>query len=205
MPFRRSFRVSLTVLLSLLSAGAVMAQALPSEPKERSLTFSTESSTIDFELDAVLHKVHGNATLKSGTIQWDSAARSCGGAIVIDATSLDTGNKKRDRDMHSKVLESEIYPTIEFACESFTGTVDSNGDPTGDLSARGTFSIHGEGHDVTVPMQFQRNDGTVTLTGSFEIPYVEWGMKDPSKAFLRVGKTVSISIALIAEEDPVRN
>ncbi|MFQ5349388.1 MAG: hypothetical protein ACE5EG_02970, partial [Thermoanaerobaculia bacterium] len=37
----------------------------------------------------------------------------------------------------------------------------------------------------------------VTATASLEVPYVAWGMKNPSKRLLRVSKEVAVEIAAV--------
>lgn len=61
------------------------------------------------------------------------------------------------------------------------GTLNDSGDST--LQVRGTFTLIGKPHDITVPMTVHVDGNQYTAKGSFTIPYVEWGMKNPS--FLR--------------------
>jgi hypothetical protein len=54
--------------------------------------------------------------------------------------------------------------------------------------------IHGADHPLTLALPLQISGSNVKATTSFEVPYVEWGMKDPSVFMLRVKKSVRIEI-----------
>jgi hypothetical protein len=62
------------------------------------------------------------------------------------------------------------------------------------VKLHGTFRIHGGAHEITVPVKVTANGGTLDTEIKFEVPFVDWGMKDPSTLFLRVNKSVVIEI-----------
>jgi hypothetical protein len=59
----------------------------------------------------------------------------------------------------------------------------------------GLFRIHGAAHEITIPVQVQMRNGKASATTSFTIPYVMWGIKNPSTTFLHVGDKVEIEAA----------
>jgi hypothetical protein len=59
-------------------------------------------------------------------------------------------------------------------------------------------SIHGADHEIAVPLQVEISGGQYTASGSFLVPYVKWGMKNPSKTLLRVSENVEITIRGVA-------
>jgi YceI-like domain len=60
------------------------------------------------------------------------------------------------------------------------------------VQVTGLFGIHGAEHEITVPVQLDFEPQRWTASTHFPVPYVKWGMKNPSMLFLRVGDTVSI-------------
>ncbi len=57
----------------------------------------------------------------------------------------------------------------------------------------GRVEIHGGSHPVTVTVKGQRTaPGRGLVEGDFEIPFVEWGLPDPSIFLLRVDKVISV-------------
>jgi len=47
-----------------------------------------------------------------------------------------------------------------------------------------------------VPMQIHIQDATCTAKTHFIVPYVKWGLKDPSVFILKVAKEVEIDLTL---------
>ena len=62
------------------------------------------------------------------------------------------------------------------------------------IQVTGSFLIHGQAHEITIPMQIQMSQGKITATGKFIVPYVQWGMKNPSNFILKVNDKVEIDV-----------
>jgi polyisoprenoid-binding protein YceI len=179
-------RLITTIFLSF-SATLALGQA-----QEATLNFVPAQTTINFTLGDVLHTVHGSFNLKSGQIRFIPANNSISGEIVVDATSGNSGSGARDRKMHKDILESARYPEVTFLANRVEGDILTVGTST--VQVHGLFGIHGAEHEVTVPAQIEFAPNHWSLTANFTVPYVTWGMKDPSTFILRVEKTVTIDL-----------
>jgi polyisoprenoid-binding protein YceI len=156
------------------------------------LTLDPSATEIAFTLDATGHEVHGSFRLREGQVCFDPASGAASGTIDVDVPGAVTGNKRRDKTMHSKVLDSAAFPLFRFEPERFDGRI-----PDGEESeilVHGTMTVRGESHAMTLPMTLSLDGSHLSLKASFTIPYVEWGMKDPSFLFLRVAKVVAVEV-----------
>ncbi|MDX6462645.1 MAG: hypothetical protein QOE55_6342 [Acidobacteriaceae bacterium] len=141
-----------------------------------------------------LHSVHGTFKLKSGEFLFNPKTGLAEGEILVDATTGESGNATRDKRMQGEVLESNRYPAIFYHPTEIKGPF-KVGEGTQDLIGEGTFNIHGADHPLELPLKVQISADTVTATSRFTVPYVDWGMKNPSKFLLRVGKQVEIEVS----------
>ena len=151
-----------------------------------------DTTKINWTLGDVLHTVHGTFQLKCGDIHFDPDTGKATGAVVINAASGESGNGSRDSRMHKNVLESAKYSEVSFAPDRVEGRVNLSG--KSNVQLHGTMKIHGTAHEITVPAELVIQDGQVSANIKFEVPYVAWGMKDPSTFLLKVSKSVAIEI-----------
>jgi polyisoprenoid-binding protein YceI len=179
----------LTPALTAAFAFCAVAAA-PALGQEIVLELDPARTTVEFKLDATLHTVHGAFKLKRGAIRFDPATKKIAGEVVVDATTGDSGNEGRDHKMHQNVLESQRYPEIVFTPDRVEGTVAPQ--VASQVQVHGSFRIHGATQDITLPVRIQMTDGQATATTHFTIPYVKWGLKNPSTLFLHVGDKVEI-------------
>lgn len=167
---------------SAVHAGVVQAELNPS------------NCAVHFTLGAFLHTVQGTFNVNSGTIRFDPSSDHLTGQISVDVKSGQTGNGTRDRQMHENVLESNRYPEAVFTLDHVRGRLALDGESH--VEVRGKLRIHGADHQLTVPATINVRHDIVTATADFTVPYVAWGMKDPSNLLLRVDKTVSVHVEL---------
>ncbi|HYM06269.1 MAG TPA: YceI family protein [Terriglobales bacterium] len=144
----------------------------------------------DFTLSDPLHTVHGSFQGKRAEIHFDPASGKISGEIVFDATTGKSGSTDRDKKMHKDVLESARFPEISFRPDRVDGKVAATGAST--VQVHGMFGIHGAEHEVTIPVTVKLEADHWEATAKFPVPYVKWGMKNPSILFLRVGSSVDI-------------
>lgn len=152
------------------------------------------SSEVHFTLGASDGTVKGTFHVTSGEFTLDPATGAMTGTITVGAATGDSGNKKRDKNMTDKQLRAQTYPAVTFAPARFSGQVKDSGDSTGQVE--GNFTLIGQPHPITVPMTVHMEGDRFTATGSFVIPYVSWGVKDPSWFVMKVEKEVKIDLKL---------
>jgi len=180
--------VSRRALLVLLAAFI----ALPAWAEQRVLVLDPAASKVSFTLSATGHQVEGNVAVKSGRVSFDPVTGAASGEIILDLKSAQTGSDGRDKDMHEKVLETGKYPVAVFRAEKVRGTLAPSG--PSDLTLDGTLSFHGSDHKMSLPAKVDVQNGRVKADTKLQIPYVAWGLHDPSVFVLRVGKVVDVKV-----------
>lgn len=185
----RGLSCSMSVVAVLLLFPSLAARA---QSQELRLQFSPSTTSITFTLGDILHTVHGSFNLKSGDLKYDPETATVHGSLVVDATSGQSRNHMRDRRMHHEILESDRYPEIAFRPDRVEGKVTNTG--TSSVQVHGIFSIHGADHELTVPVRVQVFADHWIADTHFTVPYVKWGIKNPSTFLLRVSESVEIDV-----------
>ena len=174
-------------LLLATTAGSAAAEELR-------LEISAAESSISYTLPGNVHTVHGQFRLSEANLVFDPERRTIEGRIVADATSGTAENPKVVQRMHRAILESDSYPEISFRPVSYAGEFDAEG--TSRLEVVGFFGLHGAEHSIAIPLEAEIDGERLTVRSSFEIPYVEWGLKAPSRFVFRSAPEVELVLEL---------
>ena len=132
---------------------------------------------------------HGTFKLARGTIRIDPATGQAEGSVVVFAISGDSGSHMRDGEMKDSILEVERYPEIIFTPQQAEGQSASRGEFPATI--RGILTLHGSPHEITLSMM---SGDRFTATTRFAVPYVAWGMKNPSILIFRCAYTVYVDV-----------
>ncbi len=184
----------LPFLLICLYSHSMAAENPPFAGGPVNIELNSSKCTVHFTLGALLHTVHGTFRVKGGTVRFDPASGRAGGQIVVEVKSGETGDSARDQQMHDAVLESKRFPDAVFSPDQVKGSVASSGDSR--VEVHGIMRVHGGEHEMTMPATVKVENNILTAVAKFEVPYVAWGMKDPSNFMLRVDKTVNVEVEL---------
>jgi polyisoprenoid-binding protein YceI len=174
----------------LLWAGLAGAQTT-------TLRIDPGQSELSFTLGGTLHTVHGTFPVSDGEVKFDRKTSAVSGEIRVRAGSGKSGNDTRDKRMSKDVLEADQFATVSFKPQQMSGTFAESGDST--VGVSGIFTVHGSSHPLTVPVAVHMEGGRCVAKTHFVVPYVQWGMKDPSTFVLRVAKEVSIDLTLVGK------
>jgi polyisoprenoid-binding protein YceI len=167
--------------------------AIPAQARIGILELDPSKTLVQFKLAGSLHTMHGDFKLARGTIKADSATGKAEGLIVVDAASGESGDWIRDARMKDSILETKSYPEITFAPQQVSGDLDRAGAFKAKLE--GLLTLHGIQHTIRMDANGTLAGDSLVAVAHFSIPYVEWGLKDPSMLFLTVAKTVDVDIA----------
>ncbi|HEY9158195.1 YceI family protein [Candidatus Binatus sp.] len=172
---------------------AFVHQAAAAQLRSGTLELDPSKTLIEFHLPGALHTTHGTFKLEHGIIKADPATGEAGGSIIVDAKSGDSGLSSRDNRMKDSVLEVQKYPQITFAPGHVTGQLGTDGQFQAKL--QGVLTLHGAGHQIVMEVRGRLVGNSLIAKSHFSVPYVDWGLKDPSILLLTVAKQVDIDIA----------
>jgi polyisoprenoid-binding protein YceI len=190
---------ALAGLAVFLSASAAppkvhVEHATPAASSELSLVLDPAQSKVHWTVDSTLHTVHGTFAFKSGTLRLDQDTGKAAGEIIVLATSGDSDNSSRDEKMHKVVLESAKFPDVVFRPTQLEGKLATSG--ANDVKLHGVFVLHGTEHELIVPVHTEMSKGTWKGETKFDVPYIKWGLKDPSNWLLKVKPAVQVNLDL---------
>jgi len=181
------------VAIAVLSALPQHAAPRPAAPE---IVFGVDAakSKVHWTLGSTLHTVHGTFAFKNGTLRLDPATGKAAGEIAVYATSGDSGNDGRDKKMHKEVLESAQFPDIIFRPDRVEGRVAPQG--ASSVNLHGVFVLHGKEHELTVPVEAELAGDHWTGNVKFSVPFIDWGLKNPSNFLLKVDHSVGIQLEM---------
>ena len=168
--------------------------------QHQTFTVNPDASHVAFALAGSGHHVEGTFHVQGGSITFDRTVPMMSGSVVVAAGSGNSGEPSRDKKMTTEVLNANQFSEVSFAPKSYQGNIAPAGDSA--IQVAGVFTLHGTPHDITVPMQIHIEGANLTAKGQFIIPYVKWGLKDPSIFILKVAKDVGIDLTLVGTVSP---
>jgi polyisoprenoid-binding protein YceI len=190
----------LGVAIFLTAAAAPpQSQTAPAMVQGVSLEVDPAQSKVHYTVDSTLHAVHGTFALKKGSVvRFDPETGKASGEIAVYATSGDSGNSSRDERMHKEILQTDKYPDAVFRPNQIEGKIPPTGNS--DVKLRGVLSLHGGEHEIVAQVHAELIGDHWKGTASFDVPYVQWGIKDPSNWMLKVKPVVNIELDMAGQK-----
>jgi polyisoprenoid-binding protein YceI len=180
------------VIGSMARAQSATAPEVPAKSQQITIHLDAGKSKIEWVLHDTIHTVNGTFQLKGGLITFNFATGVADGELLVDVSTGASGNATRDNKMKTQVLETQKFPTAFFHQTMVTGAIRPG--TTQQLTVQGTLNIHGADHPITLKVDVKADGSMVTATTHFAIPYVAWGMRDPSIMLIHVGKQVDVTV-----------
>ena len=181
--------------LTVLALAAILAPAAIAQ--HQIFTVNSDACEVRMKLNTTHEVVNGAFHVQSGSIEFDRSTMKISGIVVVAAGSGKTGNDHRDKNMNKDVLKSDQYATVSFAPKAYNGTIAPSGDST--IQVSGVFTLLGTAHDLAVPMQIHIDGTKATAKTQFTVPYVQWGLKNPSFLIWKADNDVTIDLNLLGQ------
>jgi polyisoprenoid-binding protein YceI len=177
---------------AVLALAAILAPAALAQ--HQTFAVNPEASEITIALKTTHELVNGTFHVQSGSIEFDRSTPKMSGSVVVLAGSGNTGNGSRDKKMNKDILKVEQHATVSFEPKSYAGILAPSGDST--IRVTGVFTLLGTPHEITIPILVHLESTTAAAKAHFVVPYVLWGLKNPSFLIWKADNDVAIDLSL---------
>jgi polyisoprenoid-binding protein YceI len=177
---------------AVLAFAVILAPAALAQ--RQTFAVNPDASEVKMTLKTTHEVVYGAFHIQSGSVEFDRSTPKMSGSVAVLAGSGKTGNGSRDKKMNREILQVEQHATVSFEPKSYAGVIAPSGDST--IQVTGIFTLLGTPHEITIPMLVHLEDTTATVKAQFVVPYIQWGLKDPSFLFWKADNDVAIELFL---------
>ena len=171
--------------LSLLLAGLCMN--LLTESRAQGTLYATTSGKTSFyssapveNIDAINQKTQVTLNISSGDV-----------TVLMNMGDFDFPNELMEEHFNENYLESAKYPKA-----TFQGKLDRPLDPTkkgrSELSATGTFTVHGVSRPRTLKGTLTMQDASLLLDAAFEVALADHRIKVPKIVFVKIVQLIQV-------------
>jgi polyisoprenoid-binding protein YceI len=177
---------------ALLALAVILAPAALAQ--HQTFVVNPDASEVKMTLKTTHELVNGAFHIQSGSIEFDRSNPKMSGSVAVLAGSGKTGNDSRDKKMNKEILKVEQNAIVSFEPKSYAGAIAPSGDST--IQVTGIFTLLGTPHEITVPVLMHLDGTSATAKTHFVVPYVQWGLKNPSFFIWKADNDVAIELSL---------
>src|SRR5580700_1285798 len=180
---------------AVFAIAVILAPAAPAQ--HQTFAVNPDASEVRMTLNTTREVVNGTFHIQSGSIEFDRSTPKMSGSVIVAAGSGKTGNDSRDKKMNKDILKVDQFATVSFAPKTYNGAIAASGDST--IQVSGVFTLLGTPHDLTIPMQIHIDGSKATVKAHFVVPYVQWGLKNPSFLIWKAENDVAVDLNLVGQ------
>jgi polyisoprenoid-binding protein YceI len=177
---------------AVFALAAILAPAALAQ--HQAFAVNPDASEVKMTLKTTHELVNGTFHVQSGSIEFDRETSKMLGSVVVLAGSGKTGNDSRDNKMKRDILRVEQFATVSFEPKTYTGAIAPSGEST--VQVKGIFTLLGTPHEITIPILVHVEGTAATAKTHFVVPYVQWGLKNPSFLVWKADNDVAIDLFL---------
>jgi polyisoprenoid-binding protein YceI len=182
--------------MKILAAVVLVGMLVPVAVAQReTFTVNADASQVKITLKTNHEVVYGSFHVQGGSIDFDRSVPKMAGSVVVLSGSGKTGSDLRDKRMNKEILKVERYATVAFEPKTYAGVIAATGDST--IQVSGVFTLLGTPHEITIPMLVHVDGANATVKAQFVVPYVQWGLKNPSLFIWKAENDVAVDLNLV--------
>ncbi len=201
-------------LLPLISQRSSAATPEAGRAGLLTLAIDPARSTLGFTISRRGETIEGRVHAFSGEVIVDPGHPGPGASVIlrVEAASLETGNRIRDRKMRNSHLEVDRFPAILFRSSSVEVSREAAGDPEaagaepGPLSPgqrrrallKGVLSLHGVDREILFPAAIRYDNGTLTAEGDLSLRLTDHAIPLPRFLWIVLDDEVKVHFRFLA-------
>ena len=161
---------------------------------------ATSESTVGYRVKEVLggvdtegvgrtNQVNGSLTIQETTL--------LSTVFEIDVASIKSDSSKRDSQFSGNIMDTATYPTATFRLLTpiELGSIPADGQNIS-ATAQGELTLHGVTNQVSFDITATIDNGIIGVLGSIDITFADYGIANPSNAFVTTGDTGLLEFVL---------